>query len=99
MLDCTYISDIQDITSDADLYIFAVKDDALQSVISAMRPNKGLWLHTAGSVPLNIFDGFAERYGVLYPLQTLSKLREVDFKSIPLCIEGNTEITEMRFLQ
>jgi len=93
-LDCKYISDIQDITSDADLYIFAVKDDALQSVISAMRPNKGLWLHTAGSIPLNIFDGFAERYGVLYPLQTLSKQREVDFKSIPLCIEGNTEITE-----
>ena len=46
-------------------------------------------LHTAGSMPLSIFEGYTENGGVFYPMQTFSMEREVDFKEIPLFIEGN----------
>jgi len=75
------------IRQDADLYVFAVSDDALESLIKAVRPNGGLWLHTAGSVPMDVF-GTTARCGVLYPLQTFSRSRNVDFSRIPLFVEA-----------
>ena len=47
-------------------------------------------LHTAGSMPLSIFEGYTENGGVFYPMQTFSMEREVDFKEIPLFIEGKS---------
>jgi predicted short-subunit dehydrogenase-like oxidoreductase (DUF2520 family) len=91
---CLYTADIKKITGDADLYVFAVKDDALQSVIGQMPANPGIWVHTAGSVPMDVFKGFSDRYGVIYPLQTLSKNREIDFRKVPLLIEANHPETE-----
>jgi predicted short-subunit dehydrogenase-like oxidoreductase (DUF2520 family) len=40
-------------------------------------------------MPLNIISKRFENSGVLYPLQTLSKERNVNGKTIPICIEGN----------
>ena len=31
---------------------------------------------------MNVWQGLAERYGVLYPMQTFSKLRQVDFREV-----------------
>ena len=46
-------------------------------------------LHTAGSVPMDVFKGRCNHYGVLYPLQTFSKDKEIEFREIPIFIEGN----------
>jgi predicted short-subunit dehydrogenase-like oxidoreductase (DUF2520 family) len=75
----------------ADLYIIAVKDSALLEVISkATKGREGqLFVHTAGSMPLSVFEGYADRCGVLYPMQTFSMDREVDFREIPLFIEAS----------
>ena len=48
-----------------------------------------LFVHTAGSMPLSVFEGYADRCGVLYPMQTFSMDREVDFREIPLFIEAS----------
>lgn len=74
---------------DADVYIFAVKDDALPEVLNRFPMREGLFVHTAGSIAMDVFENHADRYGVLYPLQTFSKDRTVDFKDIPLFIETN----------
>ena len=74
---------------DADLYVFSLKDAVLQDVIARVKPNNGLWVHTAGSMPISVFEGLTARYGVVYPLQTFSKSREVDFKKIPFFLEAN----------
>ena len=89
------IDDIGEIRCDADLYIFSVKDDVLADIVSQMPPTTGLWVHTAGSMPVSVLSIHKER-GVLYPLQTFSKVREVDFKDIPLFIEGESAGTEDR---
>jgi len=83
------INNITEVRQDADLYIFAIKDSVLPELIKDIPQNKGLWIHTSGSVPLNIFSEYTNRYGVLYPLQTFSKEREVNFKTIPLFYEAS----------
>ena len=75
---------------EADAFIVAVKDSALEEVVR--RATKGreqqLFLHTAGSMPMSLFEGHTSRYGVFYPMQTFSKERLVDFAEIPVFIEG-----------
>ncbi|WP_106828020.1 Rossmann-like and DUF2520 domain-containing protein [Parabacteroides pacaensis] len=90
-LGCPYTDSIEQILPDADLYVFSLKDAVLDKIISQMVPNGGLWVHTAGSIPMSVFEGYASRYGVLYPLQTFSKEREVVFSRIPFFIEANNE--------
>lgn len=76
----------------ADFYIFSVKDAALPEIVSQMPPTTGIWVHTAGSVPLSVLSPHKER-GVLYPLQTFSKERELDLRDIPFFIEGESSAT------
>ena len=55
-----------------------------------------LYIHTAGSIPMSVWEGHAERYGVFYPMQTFSKQREVDFQEVPFFIEAKrAEDTEL----
>ena len=89
-LNGNYTTRITEITTDADVYIFSLKDDALREIPSAMPVNKGIWIHTSGSIPMDVFDGYATHYGVLYPLQTFSKQHKTNFLKIPLLIEGNS---------
>lgn len=84
-------NDLSEISPNADLYIFSVKDSVLADLLSNIPPNQGLWLHTAGSLPVNIFDKYNRRNGVIYPFQTFNKDRPVDFSKIPLFIEANRE--------
>ena len=82
---------LAELPQDADAYIIAVKDSALQEVISKVTKGResSLFLHTAGSMPLSVFDGYTQHGGVLYPMQTFSMEREVDFREIPLFIEAS----------
>ena len=90
-LGCPWTNDLSALQEDADLYVFSLKDTVLQEVISKVKPNSGMWVHTAGSMPMNVFEGYTRRFGVLYPLQTFSKGRNVSFDVIPFFLEANTE--------
>ena len=74
----------------AEVYILSVKDDALRGVLSELISSHpdALCLHTAGSVPLSVYEGIVSRGGVLYPMQTFSKSVPVDFQRLPLYIEA-----------
>jgi len=75
---------------DADTCLICVSDDAIRNTVEALRPGDRLCLHTAGSVSMDIFEGIAANYGVLYPLQTLTRNQPVNFEDIPLLIEANS---------
>lgn len=47
------------------------------------RKEQALFVHTAGSMSMDLWKGLVKRYGVLYPMQTFSKQREVDFNTVP----------------
>jgi predicted short-subunit dehydrogenase-like oxidoreductase (DUF2520 family) len=82
---------IDKIDSDAGIWIFALTDTATVDQVKNIGFRKAFLLHTAGSLPINIFSGHAADYGVLYPLQTFSGQQDPFYKNIPLCIESNTE--------
>ncbi len=86
-----FTTDMTALPTDGDLYIFAVKDSVLPDLLGQMPTRNGLWVHTAGSVDMSLFSPYTSRYGVLYPMQTFSKEREVDFGTIPIFIEANLE--------
>lgn len=94
-LGCSYTFRIDEIEKNADIYIFSVKDDAINGIAAAVCKNASdaVFIHTAGSVPMDVFKGHAQHYGVLYPMQTFSKARRVDFRPIPCFIEGSDEKT------
>jgi predicted short-subunit dehydrogenase-like oxidoreductase (DUF2520 family) len=91
---CGWTDSLAAVRDDAELYIFAVRDEILESVIRWTPPNGGLWVHTAGSMPMNVFAGTTGRFGVFYPMQTFSKGRPVVFASIPIFIEAQAEEDE-----
>ena len=77
----------------ADLYLVAVSDRAVGEVAASLPvPAGAVVAHTAGSVPLDALGGFAHR-AVLYPLQTFTAGRAVDFAQVPLFIEASDEAT------
>lgn len=95
-LNCSSVNDLQEVTDQGDIYFFSVKDSALESLVEelSLRFNDKIFLHTAGSMPMELFKNRVNHYGVFYPMQTFSKNRDVDFKVIPCFIEANDEPTE-----
>jgi predicted short-subunit dehydrogenase-like oxidoreductase (DUF2520 family) len=91
-----HLLDTTKITSDynqllaADLYIIAVSDDAIAEVSSRLPFENQLVVHTSGTVALEALHN-NNRKGVFYPLQTFSKNKAVNFKTIPICLEADNE--------
>lgn len=81
----------------ADVVIVAVSDDALAPVLDSVATSgPALWLHTAGSVGLDVFDPQKfPRRGVLYPLQTMLKGAKADWTNVPLLVEGDPQAGEI----
>lgn len=82
------IDNLDNINPDTGLFVVSVKDDAIATVVKALSAHKKLIVHTSGSTDLNSLLTLTPNAGVFYPLQTFSKIREVDFRSVPLCLEG-----------
>lgn len=71
------------------------EDGAVNALRKAKKgEHERVFLHTAGSMPMSVFEGMAQHYGVLYPMQTFSKQREVDFRIIPCFVEANDEFAQ-----
>lgn len=85
------VTDISRVRDDADVYVVSVKDAVMGDLIPALCKGKEdkVFVHTAGSMPMDVFQGMAMHYGVLYPMQTFSKEKEVDFAVVPCFIEAN----------
>lgn len=91
LLGCPATNDVGRVDLTAEVYVFSVKDSVLERLVGEIAPRVGraLCLHTSGSMPADVFCGQAVRYGVLYPMQTFSRLQEVRFKEIPCFIEAS----------
>ena len=79
------------VTNNADVYIIAVSDDALEEVARNLKLPGKVVAHTAGSVPKEILKNVSSHYGVFYPLQSLRK--EISsLPEIPVFYEGNDKL-------
>jgi len=85
----------EDIIPDTDIFIIAIKDDAIASVVPQLTQYHKLIVHTSGAAGLDNIRAFTDNAGVFYPLQTFSKTKELNFREVPLCLEGaDEEITK-----
>lgn len=96
---CTCISKLEDLPQ-VDLYILAVPDDTLPSIITQWPRHcqSGVVVHTSGSVSITELSPLKQNYGVFYPLQTFSKHRPLDFSVIPCFIEADSEDTTQKLV-
>ncbi len=88
-----FINDFNLLNGEADIYFIPVKDDALIEVASQLLLKGKIVAHCSASVEMNVLKNCTENYGVFYPLQTFSKEVKVDFKNIPILIEGVNKAT------
>lgn len=93
MLGGSPVTDLGRVTTEADVYIVAVKDSVMADLLPVLCKGRAdkVFLHTAGSVDAGVFKGMALHYGVIYPMQTFSKTRLLDFGDIPCFVEGNDD--------
>lgn len=76
----------------ADLYLTAVSDSAITPLLDSLSlPEGAVVAHTAGSQPLDAIPARYVRRAVIYPLQTFTASREVDFGEVPLFVEAADE--------
>lgn len=92
-LNATAITDLKKLDLNASVYIIAVKDDAIKEVAKQLKLKDQIVVHTSGSVSMDVLKKSSKNCGVFYPLQTFTKNKKIDFKNVPICIEGNNKST------
>ncbi len=85
-----------DFNKTADLYVLSVKDEVIMELRKNFILDKQIIVHTSGSIPIDVFSKTSNNYGILYPLQTISKNRELDIKSIPFFVDANNNTTLLK---
>jgi len=86
-----FILPLDDLDPDAfDFIILTVPDDKIKEVSDSLESTEAIVLHTSGANPISDLNKHV-KHGVVYPLQTFSRTKEVDFDSIPIFLEGSEE--------
>lgn len=94
MARCEWTSDFEQ-AAEADFYIIAVSDRAVAEVANKLHhPEDAIILHTAGSVSYTALG--EHNCGVLYPFQTFTSGRRVEFEDVPLFIDGCDDQVKQR---
>lgn len=83
------IDDLRKLNPACEIFLFALRDDAYPEILKEVPFRMPLALHTAGSVSQRMFEPYAESFGVVYPLQTLSKTMDFNAVKVPLCVESD----------
>lgn len=97
LLNCNAVYNTRYINMLADIYIIAVMDSAIQFVVSQLKLKSQIVVHTAAAVSKNVLATCSENFGVIYPLQTLTK-ETASLPSIPVLIDGNNETTKQHLV-
>ncbi|OQA96022.1 MAG: glutamyl-tRNA reductase [Bacteroidetes bacterium ADurb.Bin217] len=89
-MECSFTTDLQDINLQADIYIVCVTDNAIIPVLRQLQIGNKFIVHTSGSMGIDVFYDLAQNYGVVYPMQTFSKFKDINYAEIPIFIEANS---------
>lgn len=70
-----------------DYILITVSDDAIKAISDSFETHSATVIHTSGSRPISDLDNHTKR-GVIYPLQTFSREKPVDFEHLSLFLES-----------
>jgi predicted short-subunit dehydrogenase-like oxidoreductase (DUF2520 family) len=78
-----------------EVLIIAVSDKAIRGVLEEITiPKEAIIIHTSGTESIRVFEDMPNPFGVLYPIQTFSKDRPIDFRNVPFSIEASDNKTK-----
>lgn len=81
---------------DADLFLIAVKDDAIAYVAQHLNvPDRSIVVHTSGATSLDPLRKFKNR-GAIWQIQTIQIRNKVDFRKVPIVLETSNIYTATR---
>lgn len=83
------------INKNAEVYLVAVSDDAIDGVTADLHLPGKVVAHTAASVPKEALQTVTAHYGVFYPLQSLRK-EMTALPDIPVFFDGSDELTKRK---
>ena len=83
------------LNKNADVYLIAVSDNAIASIVDNLRLPGKVVAHTAASVPKEVLQRVSDHYGVFYPLQSLRK-NMIKLPDIPVYFDGNDEVARKK---
>ena len=86
-INSVHVDQIQNFPEKSDAYLIAVSDDQYEDVIAKFPYRDKLMIHTSGSFESKKFEKITKRWGCLYPLQTISKTKEVNWKNVQFFTE------------
>jgi predicted short-subunit dehydrogenase-like oxidoreductase (DUF2520 family) len=83
-----------------DLYIFALKDDIYENVFRQISFKMTSAVHTSGSLSQTILAPYSEKFGVVYPYQSITNYElKITNYDIPICIEASDLFFEATLFQ
>jgi len=86
-----YIMNPDLLVKKADLFLLAVQDDRIREVAMRLHLTEELLVHTSGFASIDVLQGASASTGVIWPLQTLTSGKNIEYNNIPFFIEGNTD--------
>ena len=89
LLNAEAIDDIRRLNSDNQIFVFALADSAYDGLLPKLPFRLPLAFTTSGTVSCQCLKNYADRYGVIYPLQTFTKTQDMRALEVPLCLESD----------
>src|SRR5438045_1634009 len=66
-LSCSFTTEVKRISEKANIYIVALRDEAIESFLQQFKITDKIIVHTSGSVPMKVFGKKFKNAGVFYP--------------------------------
>ena len=92
-----FIDKISKISKNSDLYLVAVSDDSYMDLLKNIPLKNKLIVHTSGSLVSEMLNSFSNRWGCIYPLQTIKKNQLVEWNNIPFFVEASN-VNDLKLL-
>lgn len=78
-----------------DFIFVCVNDSNIESIAKELVNHKACIVHTAGSVNIEVLKSDQHKSAVIYPLQTFSKNKQIEYAKVPFfveCMDANIRI-------
>lgn len=99
IIESAFTNDIEQLSALADIYIIAIKDDEIKNIAAKINIKEKIIVHTSGTLDMSVLKNTSKNIGVFYPLQTLTKNVDTDFKNIPICVEASNKASEKTLIE
>lgn len=98
-LDASFSTRPEDLMNGVTHILLTLPDNAIIEVIDRLPIQKSVIIHTSGSFPMIDLKRYGPDFGVLYPLQSITKSFKPVWKDVPFFLEASNRVVESDLLE